>query len=147
MALPLADLPYKFEAGTPNIAGVTALKTALDYVNQAGFEQIQKAENELTEYLLSKLTELSFVKVIGPSDMKDRGSVVSFVIEGVHPHDIAEGLSQKGICIRAGHHCAQVLMDHFDIPATSRISLAMYNTKEDIDRTIDVLNEINNYFK
>jgi len=140
------DIPHKFEAGTPNNAGVVAFKAALDYISQIGIGQIQKIEQELTEYALKKLSALPYLKLIGPKTMENRGPVISFTIQGVHPHDIAEGLSQRGICIRAGHHCGQVLMDAWGLPATARMSLAFYNTKEDIDKTLDVLTEIYQYF-
>ncbi|MCK5611705.1 cysteine desulfurase [Candidatus Pacearchaeota archaeon] len=139
-----AELPHKFEAGTPNISGAIGLKAAIDYVNKIGFTKIQKLENELADYLLKKLNELPYL--IGPKDGKNRGSIVAFHIEGVHPHDVAEGLSQKNICIRAGQHCTQPLHDACDLPATARASLAFYNTKEEIDRMVEVLDEIYKYF-
>ncbi len=140
------ELPAKFEAGTPHIAGAIGLKAAIDYVNKIGFPTIQKIENGLTQYTLEKLKTLPYVRIVGPTDMTDRGSVVSFVINGIHPHDIAEGFSQKNICIRAGQHCAQPLMDYFEIPATARISLAIYNTKEEIDTAVTTLKEVYKYF-
>ena len=141
-----AQLPNKFEAGTPNIAGAVGLKAAIDYINQIGFPVIRKTENGLTEYLISKLSELPFIKIIGPADNKNRGSIVSFIMDGVHSHDIAEGLSKQNICIRAGHHCAQPYMDLLGIPGTARISLVFYNTIEEIDKCCKVLREIYNYF-
>jgi len=140
------SLPHKFEAGTPNIAGAIGFAAALDYVKKIGFERIEKIENELTEYALEQLGELSFVKLIGPKTTKNRGPVISFTMEGVHPHDIAEGLSQKKICIRAGHHCGQILMDAWGLPATARVSLAFYNTQEDVDKTVKALEEVHQYF-
>ncbi len=139
-----AELPHKFEAGTPNISGAIGLKAAIDYVNKIGFTKIQKIENELTDYLLRKLNELPYFT--GPKDGKNRGSIAAFHIEGVHPHDVAEGLSQKNICIRAGQHCTQPLHDACDLPATARASLAFYNTKEEIDTMVEVLEEIYKYF-
>jgi len=141
-----AGLPQKFEAGTPNIAGTVGLKAAIDYILEIGWEKIQKIENDLTTHLLSGLKSLSFISLIGPANMKNRGSLVSFSMEGVHPHDIAEGLSQKNICIRAGHHCTQVLMDELKIPGTARISLGLYNTKEEIDQCMKALEEVYDYF-
>lgn len=140
------DIPAKFEAGTPNIAGVVAFKAAIDYVEKVSFEKIRKVEHELTEYTLKRLKELPYLTLIGPKENTSRGSVISFVMEGVHPHDIAEGFSQKNICIRAGHHCGQVLMDHWKLSATARISLALYNTKEDIDKAVEALQEVHQYF-
>lgn len=141
-----AGLPAKFEAGTPNIAGTVAFRAALDYVKAVGFENIGKIEEELTDYALQKLATLPYLTLIGPKTLKNRGSVISFTIDSVHPHDIAEGLSQKGVCIRAGHHCGQVFMDHWNLGATARLSLAFYNTKEEIDKVITILEEIYHYF-
>lgn len=140
------SLPHKFEAGTPNIAGAIGFAAALDYVNKIGFGEIRKLETKLTEYALEELTKLPYLKLIGPKTTENRGPVISFTMEGVHPHDIAEGLSQKHICIRAGHHCGQILMDTWGLPATARISLAFYNTTDDIDRTMKALEEIYQYF-
>lgn len=142
-----AELPQKFEAGTPNIAGAVGLKAAIDYVLQIGLTKINRIEKGLTKTLLDKLSALSFINLIGPMDLKDRGSIVSFMMKGVHPHDIAEGLSQNGICIRAGHHCTQILMDSLHIPGTARISLSFYNTTEEIDKMVKALEEIYDYFK
>ena len=141
-----AGIPQRFEAGTPNIAGVVTFKAALDYIKQIGFEQIQKTESQLTEYALEKLSALLYLKLIGPITHKNRGPVISFTMEGIHPHDIAEGLSQKNICIRSGQHCGQILMDTWGLPATARISLALYNTKDDIEKAIRALEEVHQYF-
>jgi len=142
-----AELPNKFEAGTPHISGAVGLEAAIKYMQKIGFDKIQETEHELTEYLLEQLKTLPFIKLIGPQTSKNRGSIVSFMMDGVHPHDVAEGLSQKNICIRAGHHCCQPLMDKIGIPATARISLMFYNTKDEIDKCIPVLSDIYNYFK
>jgi len=139
-------LPNKFEAGTPDIAGTVGLKSAIDYINSIGFEKIIKTEHSLSSYLLDKLNSMPFIKIIGPKDNRNRGSIVSFTMKNVHPHDIAEGLSKQNICIRAGHHCAQPYMDSLGIPGTARISLAFYNTTEEIDRCCEVLKEIYEYF-
>jgi cysteine desulfurase/selenocysteine lyase len=141
-----AGIPHKFEAGTPNIAGVVAFKAAIDYIGKIGFNQIQKIENELTAYALKKLSSLPYLNLIGPTTTENRGSVISFTMEGVHPHDISEGLSQKNICMRSGHHCGQVLMDAWGLPATARISLTLYNTKDDIDQAVKALEEVHKYF-
>ena len=140
------DLPGKFEAGTPNIAGAIGLKAAIDYIIKIGFKKIQKTEHKLTDHLLDKLNSMPFVKIIGPTENKNRGSIVSFTMKSVHPHDVAEGLSQKNICIRAGQHCTQPLMDAYNLPATARISMAFYNTTEEVDRTCEVLGEVYEYF-
>lgn len=140
------EIPQKFEAGTPNVAGAIGLKAAIDYIRQIGFSTVQQIEEELTAYALKELSSLPYLKIIGPKTSKNRGPVISFTMEGIHPHDIAEGLSQKNICIRAGHHCGQVLMDHLKLPATARLSLAFYNTKEEIDQVMQALEEIHQYF-
>lgn len=140
------DLPNKFEAGTQHIAGAVGLKAAIDYMLKAGLSGLRKAEHELTGYILDKLSSLPFIKIIGPVENKKRGGIASFTMENVHPHDIAEGLSQKNICIRAGHHCAQPFMEMMGIPGTARISIAFYNTEEEIDKCCEVLTEIHNYF-
>lgn len=141
-----AKLPEKFEAGTPNVAGAIGLKAAIEYVLGIGFNKIKSIEKDLTDYLLEQLNALDFVRIIGPLQNKKRGPVVSFTIKGIHPHDVAEGLSQKNICIRAGQHCCQPAMDLMGLPATARASLAFYNTREEIDRFIEALKEINKYF-
>jgi len=141
-----AGLPQKFEAGTPNIAGAIGFGSAIDYMTKLGFKKIQKLENELTNYLLTNLTKLDYIKIVGPETLDHRGSVVSFIMKGVHPHDVADGLSSKGICIRAGFHCAQPLMDHLKLSGTARMSLSFYNTKEEVDKAVGVLEEIYKYF-
>ena len=124
-------LPNKFEAGTPNIAGAIGLGAAIDYVETLGIGQIAAYESELLQYGTGRLSNIEGLKIIGTADKK--GSVISFVMEGVHPHDIGTILDAEGIAIRTGHHCAQPLMDRFGVPATARASFAFYNTKEEID--------------
>ena len=124
-------LPNKFEAGTPNIAGAIGLGAAIDYVGTIGMDEISAYESELLQYGTDRLSSIEGLKIIGTADKK--GSVISFVMEGVHPHDIGTILDADGIAIRTGHHCAQPLMDRFGVPATARASLAFYNTKEEID--------------
>ena len=124
-------LPNKFEAGTPNIAGAIGLGAAIDYVGTLGIGQIAAYESELLQYGTGRLSSIEGLKIIGTADKK--GSVISFVMEGVHPHDIGTILDAEGIAIRTGHHCAQPLMDRFNVPATARASFAFYNTKEEID--------------
>jgi len=141
-----AGLPNKFEAGTPNIAGAVGLKAAIEYIESIGRDVIHKTESDLTEYLLKKLSALPCLTLVGPKTSKNRGPIVSFTMKGVHPHDVAEGLSQKQICIRGGHHCCQPLMDELKIPGTARISLAFYNTSQEIDRCVEALQETYNYF-
>jgi cysteine desulfurase/selenocysteine lyase len=126
-----AELPHKFEAGTPNIAGGIALGTAIDYMNQVGFENIQIQEKELLDYGTERLLEIEGLKIYGTA--KEKTSVISFNIEGVHPYDIGTIIDKLGIAVRTGHHCAQPVMEFFKIPGTIRASFAFYNTKEEID--------------
>jgi cysteine desulfurase/selenocysteine lyase len=129
-----ADLPYKFEAGTPNIGDAVVLKAALDFVSKIGKEKIRNHENELLAYATEQLLQIPGVKIIGTA--ANKVSVVSFVIDKVHPQDIGILLDNRGIAVRTGHHCAQPLMHCFGIPGTIRASFAMYNTKEEIDQLI-----------
>jgi cysteine desulfurase/selenocysteine lyase len=129
-----ADLPYKFEAGTPNIGDAVVLKAALDFVSKIGKEKIRNHENELLAYATEQLLQIPGVKIIGTA--ANKVSVVSFVIDKVHPQDIGILLDNRGIAVRTGHHCAQPLMHCFGIPGTIRASFAMYNTKEEIDQMI-----------
>lgn len=132
-----ASLPHKFEAGTPNIEGGIVLGTAIDYMNSIGFEAIAKQEKELLEYATKKLLEIEGVKIFGTASEKT--SVISFNVEGIHPYDIGTLLDKKGIAVRTGHHCAQPIMDFFEIPGTIRASFAFYNSKEEIDFFIEAL--------
>ncbi len=125
------DLPYKFEPGTPHIAGAIGLGAAISYISDIGMDQIFAYESELLRYGTERLSAIGGLKLIGTAAQK--GSVLSFVMDGVHPHDIGTILDAEGIAIRTGHHCAQPLMDRFGVPATARASLAFYNTKEEID--------------
>ena len=127
------DVPYKFEGGTPNIAGAIGLGVAVDYLQGLGMEAIRAHEMEMTEYALKELGRIKGVTLYGPRDVKKRTGVVSFTIDGAHPHDIASILDVKGICIRSGHHCAQPLMERFNLPATARASFYIYNDLEDVD--------------
>jgi len=133
-------LPYKFEAGTPNIAGVVGLAAALDYVSAIGRERIAAYEHELLVYTASRLQELPGVRLIGTA--REKAAVISFVLEGVHPHDIGTILDREGIAIRTGHHCAQPLMLRFNVPATGRASFGLYNTKEEADALIAGLEKV-----
>jgi cysteine desulfurase/selenocysteine lyase len=128
------DLPYKYEAGTPNIADAIAFKAALDFVKQIGKESIRKHEEELLQYGTKRLKEIPGLRIIG--EAKEKVSVISFIIEGLHPQDIGILLDNRGIAVRTGHHCAQPLMNCFGIAGTVRASFAMYNTKEEIDELI-----------
>ncbi len=132
-----ADLPHKFEAGTPNICGGIAFGVAIDYMNSIGFETIQKYEHELLEYATKKLLEINGLKIYGTA--KNKTSVISFNIEGIHPYDIGSIIDKLGIAVRTGHHCTQPIMDFFKIPGTVRASFAFYNTKEEINSLINAL--------
>ena len=124
-------LPNKFEAGTPHIAGVICLKSALEYVNAIGLHNIHQYEDELLEYATPKLKEITGLKIIG--EAKNKAAVISFVMDGVHPQDLGTLLDQQGIAVRTGHHCTQPLMDFYQVNATTRASFCFYNTKEEID--------------
>ena len=132
-----ADLPHKFEAGTPNIAGVIAFGVALDYMNQIGFDQIESYEQELLRYATKKLLEIDDIIIYGTSENK--AAVISFNFEGIHPYDIGSIIDKLGIAVRTGHHCAQPIMDYYKIPGTIRASFAFYNTKKEIDHFIEAL--------
>lgn len=128
------ELPFKFEAGTPNIEAGVCFAAAIDYINSLGIENIKAHEDELLAYATQKLKAIAGVRIIGEAEYKS--SVISFVVDGVHPYDIGVILDKLGIAVRTGHHCAQPVMDRFNIPGTVRASLALYNTKEDIDNFV-----------
>lgn len=128
-----SDLPWKFEAGTPNIADVIAFSKALEFIKRIGIKNIQKHETDLLKYAIKTFSKYKEITLFLPP-IYQMGGILSFTIKGIHPHDIAQILSNEGICIRAGHHCAQPLMDKLKIPATARISFYIYNTEEDINR-------------
>ena len=132
-----ADLPHKFEAGTPNIAGGIVLGTAVDYMNSIGFENIQKQELELLAYATEQLSKIEGLKIYGTAEAKT--SVISFNIDGIHPYDIGTIVDKLGIAVRTGHHCAQPIMNFFEIPGTIRASFAFYNTKEEIDVMVEAV--------
>ena len=132
-----AELPHKFEAGTPNIAGGIVLGTAVDYMNSVGFENIQKQEMELLTYATEQLLAIEGLKIYGTAENKT--SVISFNIDGIHPYDIGTIVDKLGIAVRTGHHCAQPIMNFFEIPGTIRASFAFYNTKEEIDILVSAI--------
>ncbi len=134
------DLPYKFEAGTPHIAGAVGLGAAVDYVQALGFEGIEAHEAELLEYGVRALTAIEGLRIVGTAHHK--AGILSFTLENIHPHDIGTILDEQGIAIRTGHHCAQPVMQRFQIPATARASLAFYNTKQDIDALVHGLDRV-----
>lgn len=131
--------PWKFEAGTSPIAEAVGLAAAIEYLRGLGLERVREHERQLTEYALARLAELPFVRVFGPRDVSQRGGVVSFALDGVHPHDVAEICDRHAVCVRAGHHCAQPLMRALGVPATTRASLHAYNCRDDIDRLREAL--------
>lgn len=138
------ELPFKFEAGTPNIAGAIGLAAALDYVDNIGLEKIAAYEAQLLDYGTRALESVKGIRLIGTAP--EKAGVLSFVMDGIHPHDIGTILDQEGIAIRTGHHCAQPVMEHFGIPATARASLGVYNTTGDIDALVRGLEKVREVF-
>jgi len=138
------ELPYKFEAGTPNIAGVIGLGAAVDWVRGLGQEAVAAHEHEILEYGTRKLLEVPGVRLIGTA--REKAAVLSFVLEGVHPHDIGTVLDYEGIAVRTGHHCAQPVMERYGVPATARASLAVYNTRGEIDLLVQALHKVREVF-
>jgi len=141
------DLPYKFEAGTPNIADVIGFGAAIDYLSQLGMDNVRKHEIELTKYALEKMSQIKGITIYGTKDISKRGGVISFNFHDVHPHDVATIVDREGVAIRSGHHCAQVLMERLDVAATNRASFYIYNTKEDVDKLIQSLEKVAELFK
>jgi len=142
-----ASAPRKFEAGVPNMAQAVGLSAAIDYLNIVGMSKIFEHEQELTEQLLTGLSKISGVNVVGPLDMKDRGGVISFTIDGVHPHDVGQVLDQYGIAVRTGHHCAWPLMKKLNLVGTTRASFHLYNDSNDINTLIEAIEKVKSYFK
>jgi len=141
------DLPYKFEAGTPNIADVIGFSTAIDYLSNLGMQNVRNHEIELTKYALEKFSNVKGITLYGTKNISRRGGVISFNFQDVHPHDVATIVDKEGIAIRSGHHCAQVLMEKLDVPATNRASFYIYNTKQDIDALVKSLVKVAELFK
>ena len=138
------EVPHKFEAGTPHIAGAIGLGVAVDYLRTIGMEAITRYEEQLLTYATDVLTPIAGVRIIGTAPHK--AAVISFIMDDIHPHDIGTVLDGQGVAIRTGHHCCQPVMDHFHIPATARASLAFYNTREDIDRLAAALVKVKEVF-
>ncbi|ETA81953.1 cysteine desulfurase [Youngiibacter fragilis] len=136
------ELPYKFEAGTQNVEGAASLSAAIDYINGLGFDKIAEQEMLLTEHALEGMKKLPYINIVGPRDLSERGAVISFTVEGVHPHDVATILDSYGIAVRAGHHCAQPLMRYLGIQASNRASFCFYNTIDEVDYFLGKLGEI-----
>ena len=141
------DLPYKFEAGTPNIADVIGFGAAIDYLTKIGMDNVRQHEIELTKYAIDEFSKVPGLQIYGTKDITKRGGVISFNFADVHPHDVAQIIDGEGIALRSGHHCAQVLMERLDVAATSRASFYIYNTKKDVDALIDSLNIVAKVFK
>ena len=139
-------LPHKFEAGTPNVADAVGLAAACDYLDAIGMARVRAHEVELIAYAMEKMQRVDGVKLYGPSNLTLRSGVVSFTLEGVHPHDIATILDQNGVCVRAGHHCAQPLMRRMNVPATARASVYLYSTRDDIDALTSAVEKVNQIF-
>jgi cysteine desulfurase / selenocysteine lyase len=137
-------LPYKFEAGTPNIAGAIGLAAALDYVDAIGLDRINAYERELLAYGTDALSQIAGLRLTGTA--ADKAGILAFALEGVHPHDVGTILDRQGIAIRTGHHCCQPLMDRLGVPATARASLALYNTREEIDALAAALDTVREVF-
>lgn len=141
------DLPYKFEAGTPNIADVIGFSAALDYLSNLGMDFVRSHEIEITKYALEKMSLIKGLKIYGTKDISKRGGVISFNFADIHPHDLATIIDEEGVAIRSGHHCAQVLMERMDVAATSRASFYIYNTKDEVDVLIKSLEKAARLFK
>jgi cysteine desulfurase/selenocysteine lyase len=141
-----ADVPHKFEAGTPNIADVVAFGAAIDYLEALGMDAVRRHEVAITAYAMDQLSSIEGLKIHGPAQPEDRGGVVSFEMNLAHPHDIATIADGHGVAIRAGHHCAQLLMRHLGVPATSRASFSIYNNNNDVDALMEALEHVNRVF-
>ena len=141
-----AEVPHKFEAGTPNIAGAIGAAAAVDFMEEVGYDAIQAHEEALIRYALEKLNAIPGMTIFGPRDPAERSGVISFALGDAHPHDIATILDSEGVAIRAGHHCAQLVMRHFNVSATTRASFSLYNTREDVDRLVAGLKVVQSIF-
>lgn len=141
------DIPYKFEAGTPDIAGIVSFGAAIEYLKSTGIETIQKHENRLIAYSLSRMKEIEGLTIYGPKDIEKRSGVVSFNLNGIHAHDVAQVLGDMDICIRSGHHCAMPLHKRLGITASARVSFYIYNNEEDVDKLIESIKKVKKIFK
>lgn len=142
-----ADLPHKFEGGTPNISGVHGLGAAIDYLNAVGIDKIRQHEVALTSYAMEQMSKLDGLRVFGPQDPNQRSGVISFEFRGIHPHDLATLIGREGICARAGHHCCQPLIKQLGRQGTTRVSFYLYNTTEDVDKLMAALKKAAEVFK
>lgn len=141
-----AEVPTKFEAGTQNVEGAVGLSAAIDYLNNIGMDKVERIEEELMKYAISELSKLDFITIYGPKDIKSKASVISFNVNGIHPHDVASVLDSCNVCIRSGNHCAQPLLRYMGIDSTCRASFYIYNTKEDVDKLIEALYKTKDMF-
>ena len=141
-----ADIPFKFEAGTQNIAGAIALGTAVDYLEEIGMKNVEKKEQEIVDYILPKLEALPYITVYGPQDPTQHTGVIAFNMDNLHPHDVATALDAEGVAVRAGHHCAQPLMEALGVSATTRASFYFYNSKKDADQLINAIKATKEFF-
>lgn len=141
------ELPWKFEGGTPIIAGAIGMAAAIDYIESVGLDNIEKHEHELVAYAMEQMKTVEGLEIYGPRDSSKRAGIVTFNLDGVHPHDLATVLDMNGVAVRAGHHCCQPLMKWLDVSATARASFYLYNTKEDVDRLVEGLRMAKEYFQ
>ena len=141
-----AEVPHKFEAGTPNIAGAIGMGAAIDFLSEIGAEAIASHEQELLGYALERISSVDGIRIYGPQSPSEHSALVSFTLGDAHPHDISTILDSEGIAIRAGHHCAQLAMKHFGISATARASIYLYNTRSDIDLLAEGLEQVQSIF-
>ena len=142
-----AELPAKFEGGTPPIGEAIGFATAVEWLDGVGLDAAHAHEAELTAYAIGRLGEIPGLRVFGPPPGDDRAGIVSFDLEGVHSHDVSEILDRHAVCVRAGHHCAQVLMERLGVAATTRASFAVYNTRREIDRLVEALQDVRRVFE
>ncbi|KRM36689.1 cysteine desulfurase [Agrilactobacillus composti DSM 18527 = JCM 14202] len=141
------ELPWKFEAGTPDISGAIGLGAAIDYLSEIGMDQIEKHEQDIVNYVLPKLLAIDDLEIYGPKDPSKHTGVIAFNLKGLHPHDLATALDMEGVAVRAGHHCAQPLMKYLNVPATARASFYFYNDSNDADRLVDAILAAKEFFK
>lgn len=141
-----APIPFKFEGGTQNVEGAVGFRAAIEYLENVGINDIHEHEKMLTEYALEKMLALPYINIQGPKTVEKKGGIISFTMEDIHPHDISTILDSYGIAVRAGHHCAQPLMRYLNVPATTRISFYLYNTKDDIDQFIEGIKNVRKWF-
>ncbi len=140
------ELPWKYEAGTPAVAEGIGLGAAVDYLNDLGMDHVRDHERELTAYALDKLSQVDGIHIVGPMNPELRGGIVAFDLPGVHPHDVAQILDREGICVRAGHHCAMPLHEHYGLAATTRASFYVYNVPEEVDKLVEMLGKVRQVF-